>query len=624
MPGLAGFTQEFPESYQRQAVALDMRNLLSHGPHCHSDEVFCDERVCGTRSHIGVLQKEPQPLTMRHMHVWLDGEIYNRCELEQSLGIAATTTDLEFLARIFDAGQEPAILDRINGSYAAVIYDSLRRKLHLLSDRHGLRDLYWLREQNDIAWGSEVKVFCALPGFRPRIDIISLQQFLNIGYLLEDHTWFEQVKLLGPGSHVTWDLERHTVTERRYWWWDRIQPLQVHCTEEEIAEELGRRFRTAVERRCHAHESIGITLSGGLDSRAILAALPDTTHLVSTVTFGRHGCLDERIARRVARSKGVGHEFLEISDDNWLGPRLHGVWLTDGQLNLMDMHGIEFLGTIRGWYDINLSGFLGDAVLGGSYMLKPEHAADAFGQNSVAEMMHCDPALLESVDQYARLAKNDFYMVQNRGRRFIAAGLKQSLATFEQRTPFFDNELIDFAYSLPDALRYRSHIYNRMLLQTFPGLYHHIPWQATGVPIDWPDWGVGVAKKLRHYHKKAIWNARRLGLLIQDPESYTDYPRWLRSEPARSFIQQILCGSKALYAEYLPQKPVRALWEAHLSGKDHSTMICRYATFELWLQQVYMGRYRGGAASMEQLTRSQLMTDFPIYEPELRFRGLHH
>src|SRR5665648_996009 len=87
------------------------------------------------------------------------------------------------------------------------------------------------------------------------------------------------------------------------------------------ADELGRLLIHAVAERAQPEERVAVSLSGGLDSRAIVAATAPRDEALPAVTFGRPGCVDIAIARRVAALKGACHEVVSITSDNWLAPR---------------------------------------------------------------------------------------------------------------------------------------------------------------------------------------------------------------------------------------------------------------------------------------------------------------
>lgn len=563
MPGLVGFSQAF-EGAEPVRVLQDMQDLITHNSSYARDELFCDGIVCGTRSHTNIIQMKPQPFQKDGIYIWLDGEFYNRSELSQ-YGKFTAHTDLELLWQLYKLNPELSPLEQIDGIYAAVIYNSVEQKVHLLSDRYGLRHLYWVTCQGSLVWSSEAKALLAFPSFAPVIDQQALKNFFEIGYLRGDGTWFEGVELLPSGTIQTWDIRKGTLSRKRYWWWDNIVQQSGKINLEETTEELGRLFLNAVQRRMHGRR-LGLMLSGGLDSRAILAAMQEQDYPISAITFGRPGSIDIKIASAVVKVKGAAHHIVEMNERNWLLPRIAGVWWTDGQLDLLHMHSIGTLPTAGSVMDITLSGFLGDATVGGSYI---EHKGS-----------------------------NEIDLIDNRGRRFIILGPKTTQAYIHARLPFFDNDFLSFALSIPAELRKRSYIYNLMLLKLFPEYFNAIPWQKTGVPISWPETIVVLNLLVRQLHARLSRISNRFGLRSSQPFTFTDYPNWLRCEPARSFISNMLGSSKAIFPEFIPQQKVINKWQRHLRGDDNSMDICRYLTFEIWLQQVYEKKYRGGGNTL--------------------------
>jgi asparagine synthase (glutamine-hydrolysing) len=83
-----------------------------------------------------------------------------------------------------------------------------------------------------------------------------------------------------------------------------------------------------------------------------------------------------------------------------------------------------------------------------------------------------------------------------------------------------------------------------------------------------------------------------LGLNRFNRKSYTDYPQWMREEPARSLLTKTLDPRAALSPAYIPADEVQSALTAHLNGEDRSEKLCRILTFEIWLQQAFEGKYR--------------------------------
>ena len=109
---------------------------------------------------------------------------------------------------------------------------------------------------------------------------------------------------------------------------------------------------------------------------------------------------------------------------------------------------------------------------------------------------------------------------------------------------------------------------------------------------------------------------RRLNINFPDHSGYTDYDRWLRQEPALSSFTKLLFDSQALYPEYVEREGVVRLWKEHQLGADWADQLCRYATFELWLRQVFCDEFRPNGFSLSTWTTvDQMGEDLESYGP---------
>ena len=539
--------------------------------------------------------EEDQPVQRGERSLWFDGEIYNREDLWTRLQRPAGT-DSELVLALMD-GDTPdhSDLREIDGQFCAVLHDAAAQRLHLITDRYGLRPLYWSRQADRLLWSSEVKAFPQFPGFPVTLDRAALQEFFGIGYLLEDRTWLEAVKLLPAACVMTWDLRLQRLDQNSYWSFREIPRLMGRPDLPALAERMGELFVAAVERRCRSGEQIGLTLSGGLDSRAVLAAIPKSFDPIHAVTFGQRGCADIRIAARAARRRGALHHAFEIDTHNWLPPRVEGGWALDGHLNLMHMHSIHLRGWAERFFRINLHPFAGDMILGGSYLTEPQldRAPAEVWPQLLDSLRRCntlyDPAALsEQVEQVASgYETTDTFWLANRVRRFTLNGPMCLEPALVDRKPTFDNALMEFALGLPQELRFEGRIYHAMLLRFFPDYYRSIPWQKTGLPIAAGpirqriqrriDWGHAL---LQSRYPNA---ARRFGV-----RHYSDYDGWTSTDPARTELKELLLHPDARWPQYLSPHAGRRLIDNHFAGsKLDSEGLLLLATFELLLHRLF-------------------------------------
>ena len=559
MPGLVGFTDKHRR--YNDNMLLNMRNLLKHFDNYVDEDLYSDKNFYASRTHLGIINQGKQPYILNNRFLsWLEGEFYNQEELKAKYNVISAT-DNELLVNIYHSTRSFEFLKVIDGCYAAVLYDKKENIVYLITDRYGFKPLYWGIVNGDLVWSSELKGFLGHVNFNPVIDRQAVKEFFDISYLLENRTWFEGIELVPPASVLTFDIQESKVKVQHYWSWSEIKPMRGSIDERELTEELVRLFKQSVRKRVNNNERIGITLSGGLDSRAILAAIPEDYKPLHTFTFGQEGCDDIKIASKVSRIKGATHHILELNSNNWLMPRISGVWKSDASFSLLHMHAIKFYDEYKSYMDFSLNGIWGD-VIGGLYI--------EMAPNQTEE-----------------------YTARNRGRRFINQGPILGEVWLINRRPFTSNDVIDFVFSLPNNFRQNSYIYKKMLLSTFPNYYNNIPWQKTGYPISYSEPRVKLLRFKNRIVNKLKRESRRFGFDFKDLRGYTNYPEWIRQEPAKSFFEKLLLNKKALYPEYINKNKIHDYIKNHMESKaNYHDELCSALTFELWLQQVFEGRFR--------------------------------
>jgi asparagine synthase (glutamine-hydrolysing) len=545
MPGLVGFTTPLVTTNKPEAIIRAMRDSLVHRPfHCR-DTIFEDSCICASRVHLDTVRDGPEHCTGAGISVWLDGEFYNKDIFGET-----AQSDARVVLEQYQRGAIVSFAQKINGIFTTVIYDQSKKSVTIVGDRYGLRHIYIFRSPAGCAWASELKAFRCLPSRSFTVDREAATQFFSKGYLAGKRTWFGDVELLPPGTILTINCDSRETTAQRYWTGKPDSARDEKPDLQELARELGIRFKRAVERQCPRGERVGLGLSGGLDSRAIFAAMPPYCEPIQAFTFGIPGSKDMRIAQKVTALRPSKQYAYELSANNWLKNRADAVWWTDGQFNLLHMHGIEHAGSIRETIDVSLNGLQSDLLLGACH------------ENSEGEEIPYFP---------------------DRDRRFFAMGVILATQEIIYRTPFFDNDFMEFTRSIPLRFRRNSHIFHKMLLATFPEYYRDIPWQRTNLPIS-RDSLIDRAGILAM--KCAGRVASKFNVRLRN-DDYTDYPSWIRQPPAREFFSGLLTDTHSRIFDFVDQRRVRRCLDRHMRGFNYSELIGRYATFEVWLRRFY-------------------------------------
>ena len=560
MPGLVGFITQDETEHSHAHLLETMIESICHFNFHKKLPPFADKNVYSGQSQLDIISERSQPCQFQNIYAWLDGEFYNKNQLCNQYNISYEN-DTQLLLKLYCQSDSFSFLRDIDGHYNAVIYDASKQILHLITDRYGLKFLYWSFDPKHFSWSSELKAFATLPWFSTNISRDTVHNFLQQKYFVEDTCWFNSATLLAAGTVLTYHIQDHSTRQKKYWDWDEIKPLTGKLDETAIAHEMGRLFKKAVRKQTPETENLGVTLSGGLDSRAIFAALPEIEQKVYALTFGKEHCDDIRIAKIVASQRNAQHDIIYLNADNWLTNRIRDIWLADGQFNLIHMHSSNLTGPLREHCNINLDGFLGDAIPGGSYSDNPNISARE--------------------------------MIINRGRRFINEGGRILSSHIINRHPFFDNDLMEFTLSIPEYMREKSKIYNLMLLHTFSRYYQDIPWRTTGMPIGISTLNKAAFRAARKI-KNIILKASRQSALLPINTYYShNMEQWIRQEPAKSLFTEILTAPTALFPEYTAKQPVIEKWHKHLSGENHFEDIGCIITTEVWLRQLFKEKVQG-------------------------------
>lgn len=471
---------------------------------------------------------------------------------------------------------EFGFLNSLNGVFSCVIRDVARDRLYFITDRHGFGHLYLTKSSKNWHWSTQIPELIQQSEICKKIDPFSVEQFLTIGHLLENRTLFSDIHLLPPATIRTIRLsDGEILSDREYWSWREIEPDPNPPSSKIVAAKAADLFQESVEAHLQDHQRTGIFLSGGLDSRAILAATLKAGHRAGTITYGGGASQDMRMGEGVARRAGVTHERVEITSRSWLEERSRGVWESGGQFNMLHMHGVEALGRMSAIADVHLSGFMGDTLFGGSYLRKRAWCDTPITLQIAADWFGCDPALIEGLEHVEEYPHIDAYLIRQRRRRFIMEGIRMAWRQIPQRLPFADNRLTEFIYRYPDLWRLNGHLYLQIIRSRFASSMKGIPWQRTDLPLSFP-----------FFVHRAMMKGIGLKNRFFPPSGFTDYANWLREEPARNMIEESLLHGPKHYRAYVDEADVTNKLHQHMNGETHTEFLGRVWTLEIFLTRL--------------------------------------
>jgi asparagine synthetase B (glutamine-hydrolysing) len=531
------------------------------------------------------LQHDPEPAASADRGAWsvAAGEVY-------AAGETIATPPNSPRPAILDALATGNLvrLAQVNGQFAGAVVNAATGMATLVCDRYGLHPIYWTQRNGLFAFASEMKALLALPGMGRDLDAEGLASFLLLGEHFSDTTLLSGVKLAPAASLVR---SSGGPPQIETWWRIRYVAKLAPGQEDDAAREAGRLFRRGVERQTSGSHRIGVPLSGGLDSRICMAAVPrHRIGAVTSFTWGDPGCLDRTFARAAARRCGVRHLDFDYRYDELLAGAARGAWITDGLAGATDFHILPFIDDLAANSDVVLNGFAGDALLGGNFHwhrirgLPPERLAlatfakrnDGLRLDELSAILH-GPARSAARDlsalfctaflrhlQEDALGTLDAFLLDSRVRRWTSFGTQLLRSRLVSRAPFYDNDFFDLVATVPPGWRTDHNFYHRVLMHTFPEVAQ-VRWQSTGVPASWPP---NVFRPVGSVARRGLSLLERVthGILTS-PFPVARIAKALRG-PLALRIQAALFDSPGPQWEVFDRDTARRIWQDLQMGSD--------------------------------------------------------
>jgi asparagine synthase (glutamine-hydrolysing) len=455
-----------------------------------------------------------------------NGEIYNFKELRnecEKLGHHfSTSSDTEVIVHLYETfGAE--MLQKLRGMFAIALWDSNTKTLLLARDRLGKKPLYYTSIDGTLLFASEIKALLRHPGVPREVDTAALNDYLTLQYVPGPRTMFAGISKLQPGSYMLVGHDRRI--EQRAYWNVEVRPGPAPPDAAARCLDL---LRSAVQERLMSEVPLGVFLSGGIDSSAIVACMSGASNSIRTFTAA-FGQPDDELkwARLVADHFGTEHTELFI-DSTKTGALPDMAWHLDEPL--ADPAAVPTLLLARKTKPhatVVLLGEGGDETFGGyeRYGIM-RRLASAGGARS--GFRYLTPFLSRSgplvgakradfLGEFAKVANDDYLAYERisafgfteREKTALSGGhwhagptamrnwlakpgsIYSRMLTFDQqvwlpdrllmkvdkmtmaasveaRTPFLDHRLVEFANSLPPGLRLNKVLLKRSLHGILP------------------------------------------------------------------------------------------------------------------------------------------------------------
>lgn len=367
MCGIAGFSFRNPELIQR------MTDVIAHrGPDQHS--FFCDDHVSlGHRrlSIIDLTEDGRQPMSNEDgwIQIVFNGEIYNHLELRPELERRGhkfkSRSDTEVIIHAYEEYGIESV-QKLRGMFAFAIWDSRKKLLWITRDRIGIKPLYYHVSNGQLRFASEIKAILQDATVPRRLNRQALYDYLGFEFVPAPETMFEGIQKLPAGHQLVWQNGEAKVSQ--YWDLSFKQRQLGGKTVEDLAQEVQVLLDECVKSHLMSDVPLGVFLSGGLDSSALVALM--RRHIPGKLRTFTIGYPDKSFseldyAEVVAKHLGTDHNVLMIegiTEDDIETSLYH---FDEPMTDLSSIPLMKICGEARKQITVCLSGEGGDEVFAG-------------------------------------------------------------------------------------------------------------------------------------------------------------------------------------------------------------------------------------------------------------------
>jgi asparagine synthase (glutamine-hydrolysing) len=530
-------------------------------------------------------EEMPDPGTERHL---------------QEKGHAFSTGGASYLVHLYEEylakdGGDQAFLTALNGRFQGLLIDRNKATATLFNDRYSMHRVYYHEAKDAFYFALEAKAILAVRPELRAADPRALGEFISCGCVLENKTLFQGIYVLPPAS--SWVFRDGKLENKGAYFqakeWEELGPLDP----EAYYQQLRQVFSENLPRHFKSQERIGMSVTGGLDTRMILAWHKGAPGSLPLYSFGGiyRDCQDVTMARKLAAMCGQKHETIPVAEE-FLSRFSHyaerTVYLTDGCVDLSRTPDLYVNERAKDIAPVRMTGNYGGEVLRRVRAFKPGQPAEGLFR----------PEVLSYVDQARQT-----YNRQLEGHPLSFAVFRQApwhhygLLALEEtqlalRSPFLDNDVVRTVFRAPQSVLTSNDISLRLIadgdaklrrMRTDRGVggngsrvlaaamrgYLEFTFKAEyAYDYGMPQWVAQGDHAFAPLHLERLFLGRH---------KFYHFRVWYRDAVA-NYVREMLLDPRTLSRPYLEPKGVEEIVAGHLKGnRNYTSSIHKVLTLEL-------------------------------------------
>jgi asparagine synthase (glutamine-hydrolysing) len=491
--------------------------------------------------------------------------------------------------------EDPSFPAGLNGRFHGMLTDRNRGTATLFNDRYGMHRIYYHESKDAFYFAAEAKAILAVRPELRRTDPRGIGEFISCGAVLENRTLFDGIYALPPAS--AWVFRDGSLEGKSSYFQPREWEDQETLDLESYYRELREVYTQNLARYFQGREAIAMSLTGGLDTRMIMAWQKSQPRSLPCYTFGGmfRDCQDVTLSRRVASMCGQTHQVISAGEE-FLSqfPRYaeRAVYLSDGCVDVSRSPDVYLNERAREIAPVRMTGNYGGEVLRRTRTFKPTEPLPGLFQPELL------PYIQQAEQTYARHVQGHpvsfAVFKQSPWNHYGIRALEESQLSL--RSPFLDNDLVRTVFRGPGSALTSNEISLRLIADGKKEL-SRIPTDR-GLAGERGRLLGAVSRAFLEFLFKAeyaydmgmpqgvaridhAFSAFHLERLFLGRHKVFHFRIWFRDRLA-GYVREMLLDQRSLCRPYVERKRLEEVVRGHLKGdRNYTNEIHKVLTLEI-------------------------------------------
>jgi asparagine synthase (glutamine-hydrolysing) len=508
-------------------------------------------------------------------------------------GHAVDSAEASYLVHLYE--EDPRFPAGLNGLFHGLLADRAHGTVTLMNDRYGMQRLYYHESKDAFYFAAEAKAILSVRPELRSLDPARLGELIALEAVLENRSLFQGISVMPAAS--LWRFRNCAIEHQGAYFSPKEWEVQPALDTDTYYRELREVFSQKLPRYFAGRQRVAMSLTGGLDTRAVMAWYKGPEGSLPCYTFGGayRDCRDVLVAGRVAHACGQPHQVIQVGADFFARfPQLaeRTVYLTDGCAEVSCSPPFYVCQHAREIAPVRMTGNYGDQILRRWRAFKPTMpAGDVFQPELLAHVTAAHETYNRIADTHP-LSFSAFRQAPWHHSSLLALEQTQLV----QRSPFLDNDLVRINFRAPVSAVENNKLRLRLIADGNPRLrrlrtdigvggkheaflgsiarrYQDFTFKAEyAYDHGMPQWLARIDHALSPFHFERLFLGRH---------KYYHFRVWYRDALSK-YVQEMLLDPLTLSRPYLDRKAVEAMVRGHLKGDcNYTTEIHKLLSLEL-------------------------------------------